>query len=65
MNTVLDPLVSEFATQAQADDYERWYRAKVQEAQTSAKPRLAHAEVARRMEHRIKALKQAAQNAKL
>jgi hypothetical protein len=65
MSTVIDPLVSEFATQTQADDYERWYRAKVQEAQTSSQPRLAHAEVVRRIEHQIAALRQAANNTKL
>lgn len=30
MSTQLDPIVSEFATQEQADSYDRWFRAKVQ-----------------------------------
>ena len=40
--TPLDPLVSEFETQEQADSYDRWFRAKVQEALDSKKPRLPH-----------------------
>ncbi|GED23228.1 type II toxin-antitoxin system RelB family antitoxin [Halomonas halmophila] len=30
MSDQLDPIVSEFATQEQADSYDRWFRAKVQ-----------------------------------
>ncbi|CAD5273872.1 MULTISPECIES: type II toxin-antitoxin system RelB family antitoxin [Halomonadaceae] len=30
MNTQLDPIVSEFETQEQADSYDRWLKAKVQ-----------------------------------
>ena len=41
----LDPLISEFATQADADSYDVWFRAKVQEALDSDKPRIAHDEV--------------------
>ena len=40
--TTLDPLISEFETQEQADSYDRWFRAKVQEAIDSKKPRLPH-----------------------
>jgi len=42
MNTVLDPLVSEFETEEQAADYERWLHEKVQKTLTSPKPRLPH-----------------------
>ena len=38
----LDPLISEFATQADADSYDVWFRAKVQEALDSKKPRVPH-----------------------
>ena len=38
----LDPLISEFATQADADSYDTWFRAKVQEALGSKKPYLPH-----------------------
>jgi len=41
----LDPLISEFATQADADSYDVWFRAKVQEALDSKKPRIPHDEV--------------------
>ena len=41
----LDPLISEFATQADADSYDAWFRAKVQEALDSKKPYLPHDEV--------------------
>ena len=40
--TQLDPLISEFATQADADSYDTWFRAKVQEALDSKKPYLPH-----------------------
>ncbi|QEA40916.1 stability determinant [Pistricoccus aurantiacus] len=44
MNTPLDPIVSEFETQKQADSYDCWFRIKVQEAMGSDKPRLPHDE---------------------
>lgn len=44
MNTQLDPLISEFETQEQADSYDRWFRGKVQEAMDSDKPALPHSE---------------------
>jgi hypothetical protein len=42
MNTALSPIVSEFETQEQAEQYDIWFRAKVQEALDSKRPRLAH-----------------------
>ena len=45
MSTALDPRVSEFETQEQADSYDRWFRAKVQEAIDSKKPRIPHDQV--------------------
>ena len=41
---LLDPLISEFATQADADSYDVWFKAKVQEALDSKKPRIPHDE---------------------
>lgn len=41
----LDPLISEFATQADADSYDAWFRTKVQEALDSKKPRIPHDKV--------------------
>lgn len=34
----LDPIVSEFETQERANSYDRWFRAKVQEAMQSNQP---------------------------
>ena len=59
MNTVLDPIVSEFETQEHADSYDRWFRAKVQDALDDARPAIAHDEVVRRMEERFAALRKA------
>ena len=44
MSKILDPFVSEFGTEQAAEDYDRWFRAKVQEALESTKPRLTHDE---------------------
>lgn len=38
----LDPLISEFETQEQADSYDVWFRAKVQEAIDNPHPYLPH-----------------------
>ena len=57
MNAVLNPIVSEFETQEQADSYDRWFRAKVQEALDDPRPSLPHDEVVRRMEERFAALR--------
>lgn len=57
MNAALDPIVSEFETQEQADSYDRWFRAKVQEALDDPRPCLPHDEVVRRMEERFAALR--------
>ena len=43
--TPLDPRISEFETQEQADSYDRWFHAKVQEAIDSKKPRIPHGQV--------------------
>lgn len=40
--TALDPLVSEFDTQEQADSYDRWFRAKVREALDDPRPTIPH-----------------------
>jgi hypothetical protein len=58
MNAVLDPIVSEFETQEQADSYDRWFRAKVQQALDDPRPSIPHDEVVRRMEERFAALRQ-------
>jgi hypothetical protein len=45
MTTKLSPIVSEFETQEQADSYDRWFRARVEAAMNSTKPRIPHDEV--------------------
>lgn len=50
MNTVLDPRVSEFETDEQAASYDRWFRAKVQEAIDSEAPCRPHDEAMARVD---------------
>lgn len=45
MPTVLDPIVSEFATQEDADAYDVWFRAKVEEALDDPRPSIPHDQV--------------------
>lgn len=45
MATALSPIVSEFATQEDADAYDVWFRAKVEKAMNSAEPSVPHDEV--------------------
>lgn len=58
MTTKLSPIVSEFETQEQADSYDRWFRAKVEAAMNSTKPRIPHdkamAEIRSRLEAKRK-----------
>ena len=42
MNAALSPIVSEFETEEQETSYNQWFRAKVEEALRSEKPRLPH-----------------------
>ena len=42
MSAVLSPIVSEFETEEQEASYDQWFRAKVEEALHSEKPRLPH-----------------------
>ncbi|MFT4178460.1 MAG: antitoxin [Thermomonas sp.] len=45
----LDPRVSEFETEEQAESYDRWFRAKVQAAMKSDRPRVPHDEAIARV----------------
>ncbi len=45
MATILDPIVSEFATQEEADSYDTWFRAKVQESLDDPRPSIPHDQV--------------------
>jgi hypothetical protein len=49
MNARLDPLVSEFETEQQAEQYDIWLRAKVQAAIQSNNPRVPHDQVMAQM----------------
>jgi len=53
----LDPRVSEFETQEQADSYELWFHAKVQAAMDDPRPGIPHDQVMARMDARIAELK--------
>ena len=59
MNVVLSPIVSEFETEEQETSYNQWFRARVEEALHSEKPRLPHdvamAKVQAKLEERRKA----------
>lgn len=41
----LDPIVSEFATTEEAEAYDAWFRAKVQEALDDPRPPIPHDQV--------------------
>lgn len=45
MSTKLSPIVSEFDTQEEADSYDRWFRAKVQESLDDPGPGTPHEQV--------------------
>ena len=59
MNAALDPRISEFATEDEAARYDSWFRAKVQEAIDSEKPRIPHEEAVARMTAMLDARKAA------
>ncbi len=42
MSAVLSPIISEFETLEQEASYDQWFRAKVEQALCSEKPRLPH-----------------------
>lgn len=45
MSTPLDPIVSEFETQEQADSYDRWFRERVQRSLNDPLPGIPHDDV--------------------
>jgi hypothetical protein len=55
MSTKLSPIVSEFETQEQADSYDRWFRARVEAAMNSTKPRIPHDQVMAEIRSRLEA----------
>lgn len=58
MNTAtLDPIISEFHTEAEAESYDRWFRAKVQEALDDPRPSIPHDEAMRQVQIRLEQLR--------
>lgn len=55
MSEKLDPIISEFETQEQADSYDRWFRKRVQESKDDPRPAIPHEEVMAEMDRIIKA----------
>ena len=51
----LDPIVSEFETQAQADSYDRWFRERIQRSLDDPRPSIPHDEAMARVRAVIKA----------
>ena len=51
--TRLDPIISEFATQEEADEYDAWFRKKVQESLDDPGPDIPHEEVMRQVRETI------------
>jgi hypothetical protein len=51
--TTLDPRVSEFETQEQADSYDRWFRARVEASLADERPRVPHAEAMARIRSKL------------
>lgn len=50
MSTPLDPRVSEFETQEDADSYDRWFRERVQRSLDDPRPGIPHDEVMAEMD---------------
>ncbi|MDF3917843.1 stability determinant [Salinicola salarius] len=45
MSTALDPRISEFETQEQADSYDRWFRDRVQRSLDDSRSSIPHDDV--------------------
>jgi len=57
MSTPLDPIISEFETQEQADSYDRWFRERVQRSLDDPRPNIPHDEAMARVRAVIEARK--------
>ncbi|MBA1264206.1 antitoxin [Stutzerimonas stutzeri] len=49
MSTQLDPRVSEFETQEQADSYDRWFRQRIERSLADPRPPVPHDEAMARV----------------
>ncbi len=61
--STLNPIVSEFETTEQAVSYDLWFRAKVQDALESTKPRIPHDQVMAEMRALIESKREKFANA--
>lgn len=52
--TKLDPIISEFATQEEADEYDAWFRKQVQDALDDPGPDIPHEEVMAHIDETIR-----------
>jgi hypothetical protein len=59
MSIALDPRISEFQTDEAAASYDRWFRAKVQEALDSNAPRVPHDQAVARIAAMLQAKRDA------
>lgn len=55
MSTQLDPLISEFETQEQADSYDTWFRERIQRSLDDPRPSVPHDEAMARVRAVIEA----------
>lgn len=55
MSTQLDPRVSEFETQEQADSYDRWFRQRIERSLADPRPAIPHDEAMARVRAVIEA----------
>jgi len=62
MSAVFHPIVSEFETEEQEASYDQWFRAKVEEALHSEKPRLPHDAAMAKVEAMLEERRQARAN---
>lgn len=58
----LDPIISEFATQEEADEYDAWFRKKVQDALDDPRPGIPHDEAMARVDAAIRKAARAARD---
>ena len=55
MSKALSPIESEFATEEEAEAYDRWFRARVQASLDDPRPNIPHDEVMAKARARIEA----------
>lgn len=57
MSTPLDPIVSEFETQEQAESYDRWFRERIQQSLDDTRSNVPHDEAMARVRAMIESRK--------